>query len=72
MDVDGDEEIDRILNDHKNFLDDPKLRNEEEVFNLMKKIANVHDSKYYFNNVKILLPQVWKTFTKEQKNYLAQ
>lgn len=72
MEVEGDEEIDIILQNHKEFLDDPKLRNEEEIFNLMKKITNAHDSKYYYNNVKILLPQVWKTFTKEQKNYLAQ
>jgi len=72
MEVEGDEEIDKILKNHKDFLDDPKLRNEKEIFNLMKKIMNVHDSKYYFHNVKLLLPQVWKTFTKEQKNYLAQ
>lgn len=72
MQVEGDETIDKILNDHKQFLDDPKLRDEREIFQLMMKITNVHDSKYYYHNVKILLPQVWKTFSKEQKNYLAQ
>ena len=72
MEVEGDEEIDKILKEHEEFLNDPKLRDEKEIFNLMKTITNLHDSKYYYHNVKKLLPQVWKTFTKEQKNYLAQ
>ena len=72
MSTEGDQQIDTILKNHKNFLDDPQFRDEKEIFKLMMKITNVHDSKYYYHNVKVLLPQVWKTFTKEQKNYLAQ
>ena len=64
--------IDSILSDHKKFLDDNKLRDEKRTFDLLKVITNIHESKYYYHNVKTLLPQVWKTFSKEEKSYLAQ
>jgi hypothetical protein len=72
MDIDGEEAIDNILRDHRKFLDDEKLRDEKYIFDLLKVITNIHESKYYYHNVKTLLPQVWKTFKKEEKNYLAQ
>lgn len=72
MSIDGEEEIDKIIKQHKNFLDDPKMRDEKQIFDVLKTITNIHESKYYYYNVKKLLPQVWKSFTKEQKNYLAQ
>ena len=72
MAVDGDEEIDKIIENHKKFLDDPKMRDEKQIFDMLKNITNIHEAKYYYNNVKNLFPQVWKSFTKEQKNYLAQ
>ena len=72
MSIDGEEEIDKVLKQHKTFLDDPKMRDEKEVFDVLKTITNIHESKYYYYNVKKLFPQVWKSFTKEEKNYLAQ
>ena len=49
------DEIDKILTDHKKFIESSKFDK-----------AELPDQK-----IKKLFPQVWKTFTKEQQQYLA-
>jgi hypothetical protein len=65
------DEIDKILIEHKNFLNDKKMRNEEYILELLISITNIHESKIYYLSVKKLFPQVWKSFTKEEKQYLS-
>jgi hypothetical protein len=62
---------DQVLLQHKKFINNTKMRDEAYILDLLKSITNIHESKYYYQNVKKLFPQVWKSFTKEQKQYLA-
>ena len=49
------DEIDKIFRDHKDFIESSNFNKNE-----------LHDQK-----IKKLFPQIWKTFTKEQQQYLA-
>jgi len=37
--------LDNILNGHKEFLDDPKMRDEKFILETLKSITNIHESK---------------------------